>query len=166
MAMEAGLDTGDMLAIERTPIDRKNAGDLTAELAQMGARMMAEVLADPGAFLAQPQPEEGVTYAAKIDKAESRLDFGRIAIEVERQVRAFAPTPGAWFEHNGERVRVLAADAMDFEGPAGTVLDDQLTIACHSGAIRPTIVQRAGRSAMTATELLRGFAIPAGTKLG
>jgi len=123
-------------------------------------------LADPGAFLAEPQPEEGVTYAAKIDKAESRLDFAKSAAEVERQVRGFAPTPGAWFEHEGERVRILAADAMDFEGPAGTVLDDQLTIACANGAIRPTIVQRAGRGVMTAAELLRGFAVPAGTKLG
>jgi len=164
--MEAGLDTGDMLAVERTPVDRKDAGELTAELARMGARMMVDVLADPGAFLAEPQPEEGVTYAAKIDKAESRLDFSRAAGEVERQVRAFAPTPGAWFEHEGERVRVLAADVMDFEGPAGTVLDDQLIIACGNGAIRPLTVQRAGRGVMTAAELLRGFPIPAGTKLG
>ena len=166
MVMEAGLDTGDMLSVERTPIERKNAGELTAELARVGARMMVDILADPGAFLAEPQPEEGVTYAAKIDKAESRLDFAKGAVEVERQVRGFAPTPGAWFEHEGERVRILAADAMDFEGPAGTVLDDQLTIACANGAIRPTIVQRAGRGVMTAAELLRGFAVPAGTKLG
>jgi methionyl-tRNA formyltransferase len=165
MAMEAGLDTGDMLAVERIPIDRKDAGELTAELARMGARMMTEVLADPGAFLAEPQPDEGVTYAAKIDKAEARLYFGQPAIEVERQVRAFAPAPGAWFEHEGERVRVLAADAIDFEGPAGTMLDDQLTIACANGAIRPRTVQRAGRGVMTAAELLRGFAIPIGTRL-
>ena len=165
MAMEAGLDTGDMLAIERTPIDRKTAGELTAELAQTGARMMTEVLADPGAFLAEPQPGEGVTYAAKIDKSEARLDFTQPAIEVERQVRAFAPAPGAWFEHASERVRILEADAMDFQAPPGTVLDDQLTIACASGAIRPTTVQRAGRGVMTAAELLRGFAIPTGTRL-
>jgi len=165
MAMEAGLDTGDMLAVERTPIARKDAGELTAELARMGARMMVDVLADPGAFLAEPQPEEGVTYAAKIDKAESRLDFGRLATEVERQVRAFAPAPGAWFEHEGERVRVLAADVMDFEGPSGTVLDGRLTIACGTGAIRAVTVQRAGRGVMTAAELLRGFAIAVGSKL-
>ena len=165
MAMEAGLDTGDMLAIERTRIDRKTAGELTAELAQTGARMMTEVLADPGAFLAEPQPDQGVTYAAKIDKSEARIDFTQPAIEVERQIRAFAPAPGAWFEHAGERVRILEADAMDFQGPAGTVLDDQLTIACASGAIRPTTVQRAGRGVMTAAELLRGFAIPTGTSV-
>jgi len=166
MAMEAGLDTGDMLAVARTPIDRKDAGQLAAELAQMGARMMVEILADPGAFLAEPQPDEGVTYAAKIDKAESRLDFGKMAVEVERQVRAFAPTPGAWFEHEGERVRILAADVMDFEGPAGVVLDEQLTVACGKGSIRPLTMQRAGRGVMTAAELLRGCAIPVGAKLG
>jgi methionyl-tRNA formyltransferase len=165
MAMEAGLDTGDMLSVKRTPIDGKDAGQLTAELAQMGARMMVDVLADPGAFLAEEQPAEGVTYAAKIDKAEAKLDFTQPAIQVERQVRAFAPVPGAWFEHDGERVRVLAADVMDFQGPAGTVLDDQLTIACATGAIRPRTVQRAGRGVMTTAELLRGFAIPAGTRL-
>jgi len=165
MAMEAGLDTGDMLAIERTPIDHKDAGDLTAELARMGARMMVEVLADPGAFLAEPQPEQGATYAAKIDKAEARLDFAQPAAQVERQVRAFAPAPGAWFEHAGERVRVLAADVEDFQGTPGTVLDDSLAIACASGAIRARTVQRAGRGVMTAAELLRGFAIPAATRL-
>jgi methionyl-tRNA formyltransferase len=165
MAMEAGLDTGDMLSVARTPIGDKDAGQLTAELAKMGARMMVEMLADPGAFLAEEQPEDGVTYAAKIDKTESKLDFTQSAIQVERQVRAFAPVPGAWFEHEGERVRVLAADVMDFQGPAGTVLDDELTLACAQGAIRPRTVQRAGRGVMTTAELLRGFAIPVGTRL-
>ena len=165
MAMEAGLDTGDMLAVERTPIGDKDAGALTAELARIGARMMVDVLADPGAFLAEPQPEDGVTYAPKIDKAEARLDFGQPATQVERQIRAFAPAPGAWFEHQGERVRVLAADVMDFSGPAGTVLDDALTIACAGGAIRPRTVQRGGRGVMTPAELLRGFAIAPGIRL-
>jgi methionyl-tRNA formyltransferase len=165
MAMEAGLDTGDMLSVERMPIGRKDAGQLTAELAEMGARMIVEVLSDPGAFLAEEQPADGVTYATKIDKTEARLDLAQPAIQVERQVRAFAPAPGAWFEHEGERVRILAADVADFEGPAGTVLDDQLTLACATGAIRPLTVQRAGRGVMTTAELLRGFAIPAGTRL-
>lgn len=164
MAMEAGLDTGDMLAIETTPIASKDAGALTAELARMGAAMIVDVLADPGAFPAQPQPEAGITYAAKIDKAETRLDFTRTAIEVERQVRAFAPAPGAWFDHDGERVRVLAAELGEADGPPGTVHDD-LVIACGEGAIRPIRVQRAGRGAMTTDELLRGFGIPAGTTL-
>jgi methionyl-tRNA formyltransferase len=165
MAMEAGLDTGDMLSVERTPIGDKDAGQLTAELAKMGARMMVDMLADPGAFLAQQQPEEGVTYAAKISKAESRLDFAQPAIQVERQIRAFAPTPGAWFEYQGERVRILAAKLIDLSGPAGTVLDDQLTITCGTDAIRPHMLQRAGRGVMTTAELLRGFAIPAGVTL-
>ena len=165
MAMEAGLDTGDMLAVARTTVDGKTGGALTDELAQTGARTMVEVLADPAAFLAEPQPEQGVTYAAKIDKAEARLDFTQPAAQVERQIRAFAPAPGAWIEHQGERVRLLAAKVTDFEGPAGTVLDDSLTIACGSGAIQAETVQRAGRSIMTADELLRGFAIPAGTSL-
>lgn len=164
MAMEAGLDTGDMLAVERTPTAHKDAGTLTAELAAMGAAMMAEVLADPGAFPAQPQPEEGVTYAAKVDKAEARIDFTAPAIQVERQIRAFAPAPGAWFEHAGERVRILQAECVDATGAAGIVFDN-LVIACGEGAIRPVRVQRAGRGGMSAQELLRGFAIPAGTQL-
>ncbi|WP_116089614.1 methionyl-tRNA formyltransferase [Sphingomonas crusticola] len=164
MAMEAGLDTGDMLAVERTPIGNKDAGTLTAELAKIGAAMMVEVLADPGAFPAQPQPDEGVTYAPKIDKAEARLDFTVGAVQVERQIRAFAPTPGAWFEHDGERIRILAAALVEGEGVAGAV-SDNLIISCGKGAIRPTKVQRAGRGVMSADELLRGFAIPAGTRL-
>lgn len=164
MAMEAGLDTGDMLAIETTPIASKDAGTLTAELANMGASMIVEVLADPGAFPAQPQPDAGVTYAAKLDKAESRLDFTQSAAQVERQIRAFAPAPGAWFEHDGERVRVLAAEVVDDRGAPGTV-GERLTIHCGGGAIRPTSVQRAGRGVMSTDELLRGFAILAGTRL-
>ncbi len=166
MAMEAGLDTGDMLAVARTPVDGKDAGELTHELAGLGARLLLDVIADPGAFVPEPQPEDGITYAAKIAKAESRLDFSRPATEVERQVRAFAPVPGAWFEHGGDRVRVLAATICGDAGTPGTVIDDRLTIACGTGAIRPFRVQRAGRGVMTAEELLRGFAIPAGTRLG
>jgi methionyl-tRNA formyltransferase len=165
MAMEAGLDTGDMLAVETTPIAHKDAGTLTAELARIGATMMVEVLADPGAYPPQPQPEAGVTYAAKIDKAEARIDFARPAIEIERQVRAFAPAPGAWFEQDGERIRILAAEVIDAGGVPGTVLDDSLTIACGTGALAVRTVQRAGRGAMPAADLLRGFAIPAGTRL-
>lgn len=165
MAMEAGLDTGDMLAAARTPVGAKDAGQLTHELALTGAELMLRVLDDPGAFMPEPQPDAGVTYAAKIDKAEARLRFDRPAPEVERQVRAFAPAPGAWLEHGGERVRVLAAETVEDGGPPGTVLDDRLTIACGAGAIRPLRVQRAGRGAMTTDELVRGFAIPAGTAL-
>jgi methionyl-tRNA formyltransferase len=164
MQMEAGLDTGPVRLEGRTPIDRKTAGDLRAELSAMGARLMVEVLAEFGAYPAVAQPEEGITYASKIDKAEARLDFTRSAVEVERAVRAFNPAPGAFFELNGERFRVHAADLVDAHGPAGTVGED-LLIHCGEGAIRPTSIQRAGRGVMTVGELLRGFPIPAGTQL-
>jgi methionyl-tRNA formyltransferase len=112
-----------------------------------------------------PQPEDGVTYAAKIDKAETKLDFSMSAEVVERQIRAYNPAPGAWFEFEGERYRVLAADIVADTGKACAVLDDQLTIACGVNAIRPTIIQRAGKPAMPTADLLRGKAIPAGTIL-
>ena len=165
MRMEAGLDTGPVLLEGRTPIDRKTAGELTGELAQIGADLIVRVLADLSAYREVPQPEDGVTYARKIDKAETRLDFAQDAGQVERQIRAFASAPGAWFEFDGERCKVLAAEPAEGSAPPGTVLDDQLTIACGSGAIRPTLVQRAGRPAMAAADLLRGWAITAGTRL-
>ena len=165
MRMEKGLDTGPMLAMERTPVARKTAGELTAELAEIGARLMVTVLADLPGHPEVVQPELGVTYASKIDKGEARLDFAQSAAQVERQVRAFAPAPGAFFELEGERYRVLAADVVDAGGASGMVLDGQLTIACGNGAIRPALIQRAGRPAMTAAELLRGRAIAPGTVL-
>jgi methionyl-tRNA formyltransferase len=166
MQMEAGLDTGPVRLEGRTPVDGKTAGELTAELAEMGARLMVEVLADFDAHPAVAQPEDGVTYAAKIDKAETRLDFGQPADAVERQIRAFNP-PGAWFEHDGERIRVLAATVRHLSESQGdgVVADAELTIACASGAIRPTRVQRAGRGVVTTRELLNGFSIPPGTQL-
>jgi methionyl-tRNA formyltransferase len=165
MQMERGLDTGPMLATVETAIDGKTAGELTDELARSGALLMAQVLADLPAYPARPQPDEGVTYAAKIDKLESRIDFGLSAEAVERQLRAFNPAPGAWFAHGGERVRVHAATVVDAAGAPGEVLDEALTIACAAGAIRPSLVQRAGRGIMTPQELVRGFPIPAGTVL-
>ncbi len=145
MRMEAGLDTGPMLAARRCRIGCHTAGELTAQLAEIGARLMVAVLADISAYPEVPQPAEGVTYASKIDKAEARLDFTRSAGEVERQVRAFAPSPGAFFELGGERYRVLAVDVTEGSGAPGETIDDNLTIACRSGAIRPLTVQRAGR---------------------
>ncbi len=165
MQMEKGLDTGPMLLEGRTPIDGKTAGDLFAELADLGAGLMVQVLADPAAYPPRPQPEEGVTYAAKIEKAEARLDFARDAVRVEQQVRAFNPSPGAFFEHGAERIQILSAAIEEAGGSPGTVLDDGLAIACASGSIRPTLVKRAGRGAMATAELLRGFTIPVGTLL-
>ena len=166
MQMERGLDTGPVLLEGRTPVAGKTAGALTDELAQLGASLMARVLSDLPAYPPVPQSEAGVTYAHKIDKAEARLDFSVDAAQAERQVRAFNPAPGAFFEFDGERYKVLAADIVDGSGDPGTVLDDSLTVACGSGALRPAVVQRAGRPAMAVAELLRGKAMPAGVKLG
>lgn len=162
MRMEAGLDTGPVLLEGRTPIDRKTAGELTAELAGIGADLIVRVLADLPAYPEVAQSEAGVTYAKKIDKAETRLDFSQHAMQVERQIRAFAPAPGAWFEFAGERCKVLAAEVAEGSGAPGTVLDGMLTIACGSAAIRPILVQRASRPAMAAAEMLRGWTIAPG----
>ncbi|MHC9417738.1 methionyl-tRNA formyltransferase [Sphingomonas citri] len=165
MQMEAGLDTGPVRLEGRTPCAGKSAGELTAELAAMGARLMVQVLADPAAYPPRPQPEEGVTYAAKISKEEARLDFTAPAAQVERQILAFDPAPGAFVEQAGERIKVRAARVEDGVGAPGEVLDDALLVACGSGAIRLLRVQRAGRGEMDADELLRGFALPPGTRL-
>lgn len=167
MRMEAGLDTGPVLLEGRVVVDGKTAGELSAELATLGAALMVETLADLDVRIAQPQPDAGVTYAAKIDKAEARLDFSPSAVAVERRVRAMNPAPGAWFEAAGERVKVLAAEILPFTFPggAGETVDARLTIACGDGAIRPTLVQRAGRGVTSAEDMLRGFPIASGTQL-
>jgi len=163
MQMEAGLDTGPMLLKGETPVSGKSAGVLTQEIAELGAQLMVQVLGDLAAYPPVVQPDEGVTYAAKIDKAEARLDVSQSAAQVERQVRAFNPMPGAFFELKGERLRVHAADIVATTAQPGTILDDQLTIACAEGAIRPTIIQRAGRPAMPIEDFLRGFVVAPGT---
>jgi methionyl-tRNA formyltransferase len=178
MQMDAGLDTGAVRASAATTIGAKTAGELTAELAAMGAALMTRVLADIRSYPAIAQKDDIVTYAAKIGKAETRLDFTQSAEAVERQIRAF--NPAAWFEFEGERYRVLAANiaplpvgaganggGAEAEGlsAAGTVLDSNLTIACAAGAIRPATIQRAGKPAMALNDFLRGNTIPAGTQL-
>ena len=164
MQMDEGLDTGPMLLKKELPLDRKNAGQVTDEMSKLGAAALLEWLQGPTP--PQPQPDECETYAAKVDKAEARIDWARSAEEIERQVRAFAPFPGAWFEANGERIKLLGARAgSNASGKPGEVLDDCLNIAASEGYVRPLRVQRAGRSAMTVDELLRGFAIPKGTIL-
>ncbi len=165
MGMEQGLDTGPVYARRATVTDAKTAGELTAELADMGAALMVEVLEHLPDLVPQPQPEEGITYAAKIAKEEARLNFALSAQEVERQVRAFNPVPGAFFEHEGERIRILAAQVTNGSGAPGTVIDDALTIACGAASITPISVQRAGRAVMATAELLRGFPIPQGASL-
>lgn len=167
MQMEKGLDTGPMLAVVKTPVDHKTTGELTAELAELGANLMVEVLADLPGHAAVIQPEDGITYARKIDKAETRIDFAKFETAVLCQIRAFAPGPGAWFELDGERFKILAAGASREENLPGTVMykDDQLLIACGRGSIWPTRMQRAGRPSMTTSDLLRGKPICAGTRL-
>lgn len=165
MGMERGLDTGPMFAGRETRVDRKTAGELTDEIAHIGAALMVDVLERLDSLQPVPQPLEGVTYASKIEKHETRLDFTQSAEAAERQVRAFNPMPGAFFEIGGERIKLLAADPVDGNGAPGIVLDDALTIACGDGALAARLVQRAGRGVMTPAELLRGFAIPAGTRL-
>jgi len=184
MRMDEGLDTGPMLLKRELGIRGKNAGQVTDELAKLGAEALVEWLDHPTP--PEPQPAVGATYASKIDKAEARIDWSKPALQIERQVRAFAPSPGAWFEVNGERVKLLEAkvehsrhpresgDPAQQEGELGSrlrgndegmVMDDRLLISCGDGYVRPRLVQRAGRGAMTPAELLRGFAIATGTIL-
>jgi methionyl-tRNA formyltransferase len=169
MQMEAGLDTGPVRAVHHTPIARNAcdaAGPLTEELAGIGARLIVEVLADLESHPPVPQPVDGVTYAKKIDKAEAKIDFSKTADFIHRQILAFCPTPGAWFEYKGERIKILIADWDDLSGAVGTTIDDKLSIACGEGSIHPRQIQRAGKPAMCLDEFLRGFSIPKGTQLG
>lgn len=164
MQMDAGLDTGPMLLKRELMLNHKNAGQVTDELAKLGATSLLTWLEQRNP--PEQQPDHGATYAPKIDKAEARIDWSKSAIEIERQVRAFAPWPGAWFEASGERIKLLDARASDdASGVPGEVLDDCLSVAAGTGRVRLLRVQRAGRSAMTVDELVRGFAIPKGTIL-
>jgi methionyl-tRNA formyltransferase len=166
MRMEEGLDTGPMLAAMGTPIGRKTAGELTGELAALGAEWMVEVLGQLDRIGPRAQDDAKATYAPKIKKEEARLDFSLHALEVDRRIRAFNPVPGAFFEYAGERLKLLAADPVQVSGEPGTILDEWLTIACGEGGIVPTSIQRSGRAPMSGAELLRGFPIPSGAKLG
>jgi methionyl-tRNA formyltransferase len=167
MDMDEGLDTGAIRAVHNIAIECKSAGMLMAEIAQAGAALLIQLLDAPEAYPPYAQPETGIIYANKIDKGEARIDFLNSAVQIERQIRAFAPTPGAFFEYGGERFRIMAAQVLlSQSAPPGTIIDDQLTIACNPGSIRPVLVQRAGKAAMSAAELLRGYAMPAGTRIG
>ena len=169
MLMEAGLDTGPVLLERRTAIGPdETAGDLHDRLAALGAPLMVEALDGlaRGALAPKPQAEAGVTYATKLDKAEARLDWRRPAAELHRQVRGLSPFPGAWFEHDGARVKALRATLAEGAGAPGETLDDELAVACGQGAIRLTELQREGRGPLPAEAFLRGFPVPRGARLG
>ena len=171
MKMEAGLDTGPVLAVRRTPISAEDtAGTLHDRLAAMGAELLIETLPRwaAGEIVPQPQPEEGVTYAEKIGKEEGRIDWRQPAEAVSRQIRALSPWPGAYTFVEGERLKVLAARPEQGAAGAvpGRVLDDELLIACGEGALRLLRVQRPGKRPMAAAEMLRGRPVAAGTRLG
>ncbi len=160
MQMEAGLDTGPVLLRAATPIGAaETTGDLHDRLAALGAGLVVEALARLDSLVPEPQSGAGVTYAAKIDKAEARVDWTRPAAEVDRQIRGLSPFPGAWCQVAGERLKLLRSQVVAGEGPAGAVLGG-FTIACGDGAVAILEAQREGRRPMPAAEILRGLSLP------
>ena len=171
MRMDEGLDTGPVLAAEAVPIGPKTTGgSLHDTLAALSARLIVDAVAGlvQGGLTETPQPEAGATYAAKLEKHEAAIDWRTPAARIERTVRALSPAPGAWFAHEGERIKVLAAaEAVgSTDAPPGTVIDAALTVACGDGsALRPLRLQRAGKAPMATDAFLRGRPIAAGTQL-
>lgn len=165
MQMEAGLDTGPMRHAAIIPIGDSNAAELTERLANLGAVLMTDVLSAPDDYPPVPQTEEGVTYAAKIAKAEARIEWSGPASELQRHVQALAPFPGAWFEAAGERVKLLDCETVDGAGPPGEVIGEPLVIACGEDALHCRTLQRAGKGPLAVEHFLRGFPIPPGTIL-
>ena len=157
MQMEAGLDTGPVLLREATDIGAtETTGSLHDRLSQMGAELIVQAITQLGDLSPQVQPDDGVTYAAKIDKAEARVDWNRPTVEVDRQIRGLSPFPGAWCMVGDERVKLLASRIADGFDAAGTVMNG-FTIACADGAVAVTRVQRAGKTAMDADQALLGL---------
>ena len=169
MKMDEGLDTGAMAMVDRAQITADmTAGDLHDLLSRLGADLMARTLAavERASLTLTPQPAKGVTYAEKISKSETRVDWTRSWSEVHDHIRGLSPFPGAWFELDGVRVKVLRATKGEGSGAPGTLLDDRLTIACGDGAVRLTQVQRAGKQPMAAEDFLRGTPVKAGSRAG
>jgi methionyl-tRNA formyltransferase len=161
MQMEAGLDTGPVLLRRAIPIGpEETTAELQDRLSALGAEAVLETFDKLDRLTPAPQPEEGVTYAAKIDKSEARVDFTRPAEQVDRQIRGLSPFPGAWIEVDGERLKLLRSRLADGKGAAGEVLDG-FTVACGTGAVEITEAQRQGKRPMQAAELLRGLTLPA-----
>jgi len=166
MQMDAGLDTGPVLLRRTTPILAEDtAASLHDRLSELGAELIVAALDRVDELVPEPQPEAGTTYADKIDKAEAALDWSRSAEEVDRQIRGLSPFPGAWTLYRGERVKCLASRLADGSGAPGEVLTG-LTVACGSGAVEITRAQRAGKGAMAAGDILRGWGIAPGARLG
>ncbi len=167
MQMEAGLDTGPVLLREATEIGAtETTGELHDRLSDRGAALIVKALERLGELTPDPQPDEGVTYAEKIDKGEARIDWTRPAVEIDRQIRGLSPFPGAWTMIGADRVKLLGSRLADQHGAAGTALDDAFTIACGTGAVTITRAQRAGKGAQDTETFLRGMAVPKGTQLG
>jgi methionyl-tRNA formyltransferase len=166
MQMDEGLDTGAMAMAERLPISEDmTTGDLHDALAKVGAGLMVRALARHNSLKLTPQPEQGVTYATKISKDETRVDWTKPWQQVHNHIRGLSPFPGAWFELGGARIKALRSTRGEGKGKPGTALDDKLTIACSDGGVRLLQVQRAGKQPMTADEFLRGTPVKAGTQL-
>jgi methionyl-tRNA formyltransferase len=166
MKMDEGLDTGAMAMADRVPVGADmTAGELHDALKQIGADLMARALAasERGSLTLTPQPSTGVTYAEKISKGETRIDWAKPSKTVHDHIRSLSPFPGAWFELDGVRVKVLRSTEAEGSGQPGMALDGHLTVACGSGAVRLTLVQRAGKQPMNADEFLRGTPVEAGT---
>jgi len=167
MQMEAGLDTGPVLLREATTIgEAETTGALHDRLSEMGAGLIVKALDRLDDLVPEVQAEAGVTYAAKIDKAEAQIDWSKPAVEVDRLIRALSPFPGAWTMVQGERLKALASRVIPGQGQPGTVLDDALSVACGTGAVQITRAQRAGKGAQDTQDLLRGWAIGAGYTMG
>ena len=167
MQMEAGLDTGPVLMREDTLIGaEETTNQLHDRLAEMGAGLIVEALLALEDLEAEPQPEEGVTYAHKIDKAEAQIDWTQPAAEVDRKIRGLSPFPGAWCEVDGQRVKLLASRMAEGSGTPGEVLNDTLTVACGDSAVELLKLQRAGKGAQEREVFLRGFPISKGQILG
>ena len=168
MKMDEGLDTGAMAMIDRIRIGADmTAGELHDALAPLGADLMTRALGAlaRGTLTLTPQPEAGVTYAEKIRKDETRIDWSKPWQEVHNHIRGLSPFPGAWFELNGVRVKVLRSTKGEGSGAPGTALDDRLTIACGEGAVRLVQVQRAGKQPMSADDFLRGTKVERGSSV-
>lgn len=166
MQMDEGLDTGAMLLTRKLAITAgTTAGSLHDGLSELGSQMIVEALDGIESLKPIAQPADGVTYAAKITRDEARIDWTKSAAEIDRQVRGFAPMPGAWFQNGADRIKVLAATPANAQGEPGTVIDALPTVACGEGGLILTRVQREGKGPMAIGDFLRGYALPVGTKL-